>query len=110
MITAQQRVPRAVNEPILNYAPGSTERAALKEALDRLAGERIEIPLFIAGREIRTGDTGESRMPHAHGHVLATYHKADQAQVQQAIAAALAAKRAWSQMPFGERAAIFLRA
>ncbi len=110
MITAQQRVPRAVNEPILNYAPGSPERAALKAALTRLAGERIEIPLFIAGREIRTGNTGEARMPHAHQHVLATYHKADAALVGQAIDAALAAKRSWSEMPFGERAAIFLRA
>ncbi|MFN7135117.1 MAG: aldehyde dehydrogenase family protein, partial [Myxococcales bacterium] len=109
-LTPQLRVPCAVNEPTLTYSPGSPERAALKAELQRQSAERLDIPLFIGGREIRTGRTGEARMPHAHQHVLATYHQADAALVGQAIDAALAAKRAWAELPFHQRAAIFLRA
>ena len=110
MTTAITRVPMPTNEPVLAYAPGSPERAALKAALEKMAGEQIEIPLWIGGKELRTGKTGESRMPHKHAHVLATYHQADEAQVRQAIEAALAAKRDWANLRFEDRAAIFLRA
>ncbi len=110
MTTAIPRVPTPTNEPVLSYAPGSPERAALKASLEKMAGERIEIPVFIGGKELRTGKTGENRMPHKHAHVLATYHHADEAQVKGAIDAALAAKRDWANMRFEDRAAIFLRA
>ncbi|MGQ0505742.1 MAG: L-glutamate gamma-semialdehyde dehydrogenase [Myxococcaceae bacterium] len=110
MINAHLRVPPPVNEPVLTYAPNSPERAELKSALNRVAGERVEIPLVIGGKAIRTGKTDEVRMPHKHSHVLGTFHQAEQSHVEQAITAALNAKRDWSRMPFGERAAIFLRA
>ncbi len=110
MSDANLRIPQPANEPIFNYAPGSPERAALKDALVKLAGQRVEVPLFIGGEEIRTGRAAEIRMPHAHGHVLGTYHLGDSSHVGRAIDAALAAKKSWSQMPFHERAAIFLRA
>jgi 1-pyrroline-5-carboxylate dehydrogenase len=110
MINATVRVPAAKNEPILSYAPGTPERADLKEALKRMGSERIEIPLVIGGKQIRTGKTGEARMPHLHRHVLATYHEAEPSQVEQAIASAMAARREWSVTPFHQRAAIFLRA
>ena len=110
MINAHVRVPQPKNEPISGYAPGSPERAQLKAALSRMAQEKIEIPLVIGGKQIRTGKTFEVRMPHQHGHVLATVHEAEPAHVEQAIAAAMAAKRDWENLPFVQRAAIFQRA
>jgi len=110
VITAIPRVPTPTNEPILSHAPGSKERAELKEVLKRLSSERLDIPCFIGGKEIRTGKTLEVRMPHRKSHVLATAHEADAGLVQKAIEAAMAAKRGWAEMPFEQRAAVFLRA
>ena len=110
MINATVRVPSPKNEPIHSYLAGSAERAELQAAIAKMAGEQREIPLLIGGKEVRTGKLDQVRMPHRHDHVLATLHEAGANEVQQAIAAALAAKREWSRTPFHERAAIFLRA
>lgn len=110
MVNASIRVPAPSNEPVLSYAPDTPERAELKKNLERMAAERIEMPLLIGGKAITTGKLGEVRMPHDHQHVLATYHQAGTAQVTAAIEAALAAKPAWEALPFAERASIFLRA
>lgn len=107
---ARIQIPPPQNEPVLSYAPGTPERQALKDALARLAAERPEIPLVLGGERRRTGRTAEVRMPHAHGHVLATYHQGGAAEVEQAIAAARAAWKDWSRWPFHARAAVFLRA
>ena len=104
------RVPEPVNEPNKGYLPGSPERAELKAALARMAGERIDIPIVIGGREIRTGKTAPSVMPHDHRHVLGNWHAADASHVQQAIDAALAARREWASWPLHDRAAVFLKA
>ena len=104
------QVPEPRNEPVLSYAPGTPERAELKAELKRMAGEQIEIPVIVGGREIRTGKTAESVMPHDHAHVLATYHQAGEAEVRQAIDAAREAQRDWARWPWEERAAVFLRA
>jgi 1-pyrroline-5-carboxylate dehydrogenase len=104
------QVPEPRNEPVLSYAPGTPERAELKAELKRMAGEQIEIPVIVGGREIRTGNTAQSVMPHDHAHVLATYHQAGEAEVRQAIDAAREAQRDWARWPWEERAAIFLRA
>ncbi len=104
------KVPEPRNEPVLPYGPGAPEREALKAALKRMSGEQVEIPVIVGGREIRTGNTETSVMPHDHGHVLATWHKAGEAEVRQAIDAALAAQRDWARWPWEERAAVFLRA
>jgi 1-pyrroline-5-carboxylate dehydrogenase len=105
-----RRVPAAVNEPVRNYAPGSPERAALKDRLKSMANERIDIPLIIGGKEIRTGDTAQAVMPHDHKHVLADYHRASEQHVQQAIAAARAARAEWANWAWEDRAAILLKA
>jgi 1-pyrroline-5-carboxylate dehydrogenase len=110
MINANVRVPPPVNEPVLGYAPGSPERALLKETVKRMSSERIEIPLVIGGKQVRSGKTVEVRMPHKHSHVLAIAHEAEPSHVEQAIAAARAARAEWSAMAFHERAAIFLKA
>jgi len=69
------RVPIPVNEPVRSYAPGTSERQALKQKLAAMSAEKIEIPVVIGGKEIRTGDTGTQVMPHRHAHVIATWHK-----------------------------------
>jgi 1-pyrroline-5-carboxylate dehydrogenase len=105
-----RRVPAPVNEPNRSYAPGSPERAELKARLSSMAAEKVEIPLIVGGREIRTGRTERAVMPHDHGHVLAEYHLAGPEHVEQAIAAAAAARREWAAWPWEDRAAVLLRA
>src|SRR5213592_4173848 len=104
------RTPLAVNEPIKSYLPGSPERAELKARLVSMAGERVEIPLIIGGKEIRTGKMATSVMPFKHAHVLADYHMAAHEHVTQAIEAATAARREWAAWPLEHRAAVLLKA
>jgi 1-pyrroline-5-carboxylate dehydrogenase len=104
------KIPPPVNEPVLSYAPGSPERAALKTTLSDMTGSAIEIPVIIAGKELRTGRTRQAVMPHRHGHVLATWHRAGKEETRQAIAAAREAHREWSAWRWEDRAAVFLRA
>ena len=94
--TGTRHVPAPVNEPIKGYAPGSPEKKALKERLKQMAKERVEVPLIIGGREIRTGETGQAVMPHDHRHVLADWHKASPKHVEQAIDAARNARVDWA--------------
>ncbi len=110
MLNAILSVPTPRNEPVLAYAPGSPERAALRAALRRMAGEVLEIAPIIGGRRVATGRTAEAVMPHDHGHVLARWHRAGPAEVEQAIQAALAAHQDWARLPWEARAAIFLKA
>jgi 1-pyrroline-5-carboxylate dehydrogenase len=105
-----RRVPQPVNDPNRSYAPGTPERAELKARLSAMAAEKLDIPLVIGGREVRTGRTAQSVMPHNHKHVLADYHLAGPEQVQQAIAAAADARREWGSWPWEDRAAVLLRA
>jgi 1-pyrroline-5-carboxylate dehydrogenase len=105
-----RRVPAPVNEPNRSYAPGTPERAELKARLASMAAEKIDIPIVIGGKEIRTGQTEKTVMPHAHQHVLAEYHKAGPEHIQQAIAAAADARREWAAWPWEDRAAVVLRA
>ena len=100
-------LPESHNEPILPYAPGSKERALLKAELARQYSQELDIPLIIGGQEVRTGKTQQAVCPHDHQHVLARYHEAGEAEVHQAIAAAMAAKQAWEATPWEDRAAIF---
>jgi 1-pyrroline-5-carboxylate dehydrogenase len=105
-----RRVPEPRNDPNRSYAPGTPERAELKARLKAMAGEKIEIPIVIGGREIRTGRTAKTVMPHDHQHVLAEYHLAGPEHVEQAIAAAAAARREWARWAWEDRAAVVLRA
>ncbi len=104
------KVPTAVNEAVLNYLPASKERISLKKALAEAEAKLGDIPMYIGGKEIRTGNLGTCVQPHKHAHVLANYHKGDKVHVTQAIDAALAAKKLWSELPWEHRAGIFLRA
>ncbi|MEN6525580.1 MAG: aldehyde dehydrogenase family protein, partial [Candidatus Polarisedimenticolia bacterium] len=98
------------NEPMNDFAPGSPSRAALKAGLERQAAQVVEIPLIIGGKEVRTGKLRDVVMPCDHGHVLARCHMAGEAEVRQAIDAALAAHDQWSNLSWIERASIGLKA
>ena len=104
------RTPQPINDPVRNYSPGSPERVSIKKKLAAMSSETIEIPLLIGGKEVRTGDTATQVMPHRHGHVLATWHKAGPKEVQMAMQAAKEAHREWSNWTLEDRAAIFLKA
>ena len=103
-------LPPVENEPVRSYAPGSPERAELRQRLQELQANRIEIPCLIGGKEIRTGNTFEVVMPHRKSHVLAEVHAGGAAEVEQAIAASAEAWHDWSRTSWEERAAVFLRA
>ena len=104
------RPPIAENEPIRTYAPGSSERADLQRRLAEIAGERISIPLVIGGERVETSETFEAVMPHDRDHVLADVAKGDASHMERAIVAAREAHAEWSQTPWHERVAVFLRA
>jgi 1-pyrroline-5-carboxylate dehydrogenase len=104
------KYPAPVNEPVLNYAPGSAEKATLKATLAKLKSEVIDVPMYIGSKEVRTGKTMRIHPPHEIAHTLGHFHIGDAKHVQQAIDAALAAKENWSNMAWEERAAIFLKA
>ena len=103
-------VPVAANEPIYDYAPGTPEREALLASYKAQFNAQVDVPMYIGGEEVRTGNTGNLTPPHDHQHVIGTFHKGDASHVEAAIEAALAAKDAWSNMPWEHRASIFLKA
>ncbi|MFH2008756.1 MAG: L-glutamate gamma-semialdehyde dehydrogenase [bacterium] len=98
------------NEPVLEYLPGSPEREALTRELSALGDEELEIPLFIGGKEVRTGRLGTCVMPHEHGHVLARYHQAGPEELRQAVREAREGHAQWSRLPWPERVSAFLKA
>lgn len=102
--------PLPANEPVLSYAPGSPERTRQQAALAELKGQLADVPMFIGGEEVRTGNLGDLRPPHEHAHLLGHFHKGDASHVRKAIEAALAAKPAWEAMSWENRAQIFLKA
>ncbi len=110
MVNNVPRPPTPVNEPVLGYLPGSSERIELKEELTRQSNEVIEIPCIINGVEVYTNDIVEQVMPHNHGHVIARVHMAGKNEVEDAIQASLDAHDSWSSMPWEARCAIFLKA
>lgn len=103
-------VPKAVNEPVKSYAPNSPEKAAVLAAYQKMWNETIDVPNYIGSEEIRTGNTRNMTAPHDHQHVVGTYHLAEKKHIEQAIAAALEARKKWANMAWEQRAAIFLKA
>jgi 1-pyrroline-5-carboxylate dehydrogenase len=104
------KVPSPSNEPIYGYLKGSKEKLALKEALKTIAGEVVEIPCVIDGKEIRTGNIFEVRMPHDHRQVIARVHLAGKKEMEMAVTASLRAKKEWESLAWQDRVKIFLKA
>ena len=103
-------VPKAVNEPVKSYAPGSPERAKVAETYKAMWNAQVEVPLYIGSEEIKTGDTKKMSAPHDHQHVVGVYHQADRALVKKAITEALEARKKWAALSWENRASIFLKA
>ena len=103
-------VPAAVNEPVKSYAPNSPEKTAVLKAYTAMWNDKIDVPNYINGEEIRTNNTKNMTAPHNHKHIVGTYHLAEQHHIEAAISTALEARKKWSQMPWEHRAAIFLKA
>ncbi len=104
------RVPQPKNEPILGYAPGSSEKAELKGKLKEMLSGQAEVPMIIGGEEVRNGNLADIRCPHDHGHLLGRYHQADAEYAIKAVDAAQKVKRQWGEMPWESRAVILLKA
>jgi 1-pyrroline-5-carboxylate dehydrogenase len=102
--------PLPQNEPVLNYGPGSKEKELLKKTIKELKESKADIPMYIGGKEVRTGKVSEIRPPHETSHLLAKFHEGDETHVRQAIDAALAARESWAAMSWENRANIFLKA
>jgi len=98
------------NEPIKSYAPGTPERKDIKVKLEELRNKQVEIPLIIGGKEVKTRNLGKCILPHDHGTVVGTYHKAGEKEVQMAIEASLKARNQWAAMDWQDRASILLKA
>lgn len=101
--------PVAKNEPVRAYAPGSAEAKSLQAQIEAFRAQELDIPMFIGGKEVRTGKTKRLAPPHDHQHTLGHYHEGDASHVKMAIDAALAARKSWEALPWEQRAAIFLR-
>ena len=110
MTNAINRVPAPHNEPVKDFAPGSPERASLKKRLEELANERIEIPMVIGGQNVTTGNIYETVMPHETKHVLGDVHFGTGKHLEDSVVAAADAHHDWANLPWEERAAVFLRA
>lgn len=110
MSNAHFKVQEPVNEPYLQYAPGSAEREALKEVLKEQESKEIEIPAIINGKEVKTDRKADVVMPHNHSHKIGTVYYCGKKEVKQAIEGALEARKEWAEMPWQDRVSIFLKA
>ena len=102
--------PTPINEPVKSYAPKTPERALITATYDDLFSKEIHIPMKIGGEEVDSSQTNTMHPPHDHKQLLGTYSLASESHVEQAIAAALEARKSWATMPFAARAAVFLKA
>jgi len=104
------KVPKAVNEPVRDYAPGSVQKENLLKMYKKMHEESVDIPLYIGAKEVRTGKVVSIHPPHEKNHSLGQFHQAGQSDIEEAVSVALDAQKEWAKTPWEERAAIFLRA
>jgi 1-pyrroline-5-carboxylate dehydrogenase len=109
-IMSNFKPPKAKNEPVLDYKPGSAERTAIQQKLAEMRATQIEAPMYIGGKMVTTGNLVAMRPPHDHAHILGHFHRGDASHVSMAIDAALVAKEKWMNVPWQHKAAIFLKA
>jgi len=110
MSTGFFHVPKAYNESVLSYRPGSPERETLVNELDKMRASKVDIPMFIGGEEIKTENKISINPPHDHKHVLGYYHFGDKSHVELAVKSALNVREDWANMSWEHRASIFLKA
>ena len=110
MSTGFFKVPTPINEPVKSYLPGSSERKEVLNTYKKMIQEKIEIPMYINGKDVKSDETNSVSPPHDHKNIVAKYYLANESHVNQAISTALDAKESWENMSWENRAAIFLRA
>ncbi|WP_055445106.1 L-glutamate gamma-semialdehyde dehydrogenase [Lacinutrix himadriensis] len=103
-------VPIAINEPVRAYAPGCEYREAISKTYKEMYNSNLDVPMYINGKDVTTGNTRTMSPPHDHKHIVGQYHLAEKSHVDEAISTALEARKSWSQAPWQDRAAIFLKA
>ncbi|HMC00648.1 MAG TPA: aldehyde dehydrogenase family protein, partial [Flavobacteriaceae bacterium] len=103
-------VPIAINEPVKSYAPGSSERDTVLKAYKKMYNSKVDVPMYINGKDVVTGNTKTMSPPHDHQHIVGTYHLAEKKHIEEAISTALEARKTWSVLPWEQRAGIFLKA
>ena len=103
-------VPIAVNEPVRAYAPGCEYREAISKTYKDMYNSTLDVPMYINGKDVKTGNTKPMSPPHDHKHVVGHYHLAEKSHVDEAISTALEARTNWAEMPWEHRAGIFLKA
>ena len=104
------KVPTAINEPVKSYKPGSNERKEFLSTYKTMLEQTIDVPMYINGKNVRTENTQTMHPPHDHKHLLGSYHIANKEHIKTAISTALEARKSWSELPWEQRAGIFLRA
>ena len=110
MSTGFFKVPTPINEPVKSYSPGSSERKEVLDTYKKMIQEKIEIPMYINGKDVKSDETNTISPPHDHKKIVANYYLAKESHVNQAILTALDAKENWENMSWENRAGIFLRA
>jgi len=110
MSTGFFKVPTPINEPVKSYSPGSSERKEVLDTYKKMIQEKIEIPMYINGKDVKSDETNTISPPHDHKKIVAEYYLAKESHVNQAISTALDAKENWENMSWENRAGIFLRA
>jgi len=103
-------VPKAVNEPVKGYAPGSPEREELLAEYKRMYNTTIDVPMYIGDKQVFTNDKRNLTPPHEHKHVIGTSNYGGEKEVRDAIDAAMDAREKWANMSWEHRASIFLKA
>ncbi len=103
-------VPVAINEPVRGYAPGCEHREAIAKTYKEMFNSKLDVPMYINGKDVTTGNTRTMSPPHDHQHIVGQYHLAEKSHIDEAISTALEARKTWSQMPWEHRAGIFLKA
>ena len=104
------KVPKAVNEPVRAYAPGTQEHKDLIATYNKMFNEKVDVPIYIGSEEIRTGNTTDIHPPHDHKHTVGKYHKAEKEHIELAVEKAAEARVKWAKTSWEDRAAIFLKA
>ena len=102
--------PEPINEKIRSYKPNTKETESIKKTYHKLNNTKIDIPMYIGGKKIKTKNKKPISPPHNHKHIIGYYNYGNKKHVQQAIKSAKEAKEKWSNLPWEERAAIFLKA
>jgi len=85
------KVKKPENERIIDFCREKEEGEKLKKAIEEVKSKKIEIPLIIGGKEIKTDQKRKFVIPHEKEHVLAEYYVAGEEELKLAVEESLKA-------------------